>query len=220
MAKIRTIEQIQELLDDELAWRKKELAVIKSLVTARSSSVEIINCHIRSGIALIYAHWEGFVKAAGTAYLTYIASQRLTYSELANNFVAIATKRLLNDARESNKMIIYAKVVELFTSGLTDRCNLPTEIETKSNLSSEVLREIIYILGLDYGEYATKAKLIDETLLKSRNHIAHGKYLVMDLEELIDLHRATINLMDLFSNQISNAASTKAYQRMSNDQST
>jgi hypothetical protein len=182
--------------------------------------VEIINCHIRSGIALIYAHWEGFVKAAGTAYLTYIASQRLTYSELANNFVAIATKRLLNDARESNKMIIYAKVVELFTSGLTDRCNLPTEIETKSNLSSEVLKEIIYILGLDYGEYATKAKLIDETLLKSRNHIAHGKYLVMDLEEFTDLHRATINLMDLFSNQISNAASTKAYQRISNDQST
>jgi hypothetical protein len=57
MAKIRTIEQLQELLDDELAWRKKELAVIKSLVTARSSSEEIVNCHIRSGIALAYAHW-------------------------------------------------------------------------------------------------------------------------------------------------------------------
>ena len=145
MTKIRTIEHLQQLLDDELAWRKKELAVIKSLITARSSYAEIINCHIRSGIALVYAHWEGFIKEAGNAYLTYIASQKLTYLELANNFIAIAAKRLLNDARDSNKMVIYAKVVELFMSGLTDRCNLPTEIETKSNLSSEVLREIAVI---------------------------------------------------------------------------
>ena len=75
---------------------------------------------------------------------------------------------------------------------------------------------IAHTLGLDYGEYATKAKLIDETLLRNRNNVAHGKYLVMDIEEFIGLHRAIINLMDLFSNQISNAASTKAYQRSSN----
>jgi hypothetical protein len=92
MTKIRTIEQFQQLLDDEWEWRKKELSVIKALVTARSSK-EIINCHIRSGIALIYAHWEGFIKAASTNYLMYIASQRLTYSELTNNFVSIAAKK-------------------------------------------------------------------------------------------------------------------------------
>lgn len=214
MTKIRTLEQLQLVLDDELAWRKKELAVIKSLVTARAST-EIINCHIRSGIALIYAHWEGFIKAAGDAYLIYIASQRLTYSDLTNNFVAIAAKRLLSEAGLSNKVIVYAKVTEFFISGLTDRCNFPTEVETKSNLSSEVLREIAYILGLDYSEYETKAKLIDETLLKSRNEIAHGKYLLIDIEQFIDLHRTMIDLLDLFSNQISNAASTEAYKKTS-----
>jgi hypothetical protein len=205
---------LQIILDDELAWRQKELAVIKSLVTARSST-EIINCHIRSGIALIYAHWEGFIKAAGDAYLTYIASQRLTYSDLTNNFVAIAAKRLLSETGLSNKVTVYAKVTEFFISGLTDRCNLPMEVETKSNLSSEVLREIAYILGLDYREYETKAKLIDETLLKNRNEVAHGKYSLIDVEQFIELHRTIIYLLDLFSNQISNAASTKAYKRTS-----
>jgi len=217
MAKVRTIEQLQLLLNEELAWRKSELAIILSLVNARSSSAEIVNCHIRSGITLIYAHWEGFIKAAATAYLTYIASQRLTYSELAHNFVAIALKRLLNDARESNKMTIYAQVVELFTSGLTDRCNLPTEIETKSNLSLEVLKEIISTLGLDYKAYKEEATFIDKTLLASRNSLAHGDYLLVGTEEFIKLHRTIINLMNLFSNQISNAASTKAYQRTSNN---
>jgi RiboL-PSP-HEPN len=148
MTKIRTLEQLQLTLDDELTWRKRELAVIKSLVTARSST-ELTNCHIRSGIALIYAHWEGFIK-----------------------------------------------------------------IETKSNLSSEVLREIAYILGLDYTEYEDEAQLIDETLLKNRNEVAHGKYLSISVEQFIVLHQTITHLLDLFSNQIKNAASTKAYRRI------
>ena len=212
MTKIRTIEHLQQVLDDELAWRKKELAVIKSLVTMRSS-MEMTKCHIRAGVALIYAHWEGFIKAATTAYLTYVASQRLTYSELTDNFVAFASKRLLNEARDSNKMIVYAKVVELFTSGRDSRCILPTEIKTKSNLSSEVLKEIVYTLGLDYGDYATKANFIDETLVGNRNSIAHGNYLLVEISDFIELHGIVIDLLNIFSNQISNAASTKAYKR-------
>ena len=213
MMKIRTIEQLQQHLDDDLAWRKKELTVIKSLVTTRASSAEMVNCYIRSGIALLYAHWEGFIKAASVAYLTYVAAQRLTYSDLTNNFVAIAAKRLLNEAGLSNKVTVYAKVAEFFISGLAERCSLPTEIETKSNLSSEVLREITYTLGLDYREYEIKAKLIDEKLLKNRNEVAHGQYLLIDKELFIDLHIEIVNLLDLFSNQVSNAASTKSYIR-------
>ena len=200
------------VLDTELIWRKKELAVIESLVT-KGSSEEVVHCHIRSGIALIYAHWEGFIKAAGQAYLTYIACQRLTYADLTNNFVSMAAKRLLNEAGLSSKVTMYVKITEFFTSGLTDRCTLPIEIETKSNLSSEVLKEIAYTLGIDYREYEINANLIDETLLKSRNEVAHGRYLVIDVAEFVYLHRTIINLLNLFSNQISNAASTKAYRR-------
>jgi len=212
MTKIRTLEHLQSILDNELAWRKSELEVIKSLVTARTST-EIINCHIRSGIALLYAHWEGFVKAAGNAYLIFITSQKLTYLDLTNNFVTIAAKRLLSEAALSNQTTIYAKVTDFFMSGLTDRCTQPMEVQTKSNLSSEVLREIVHTLGLDYREYETKAKLIDRTLLKNRNEIAHGQYLLIDVQQFLELHRTMIDLLDLFSNQVSNAASTKAYKR-------
>ncbi|BCL83998.1 hypothetical protein ccbrp13_64630 [Ktedonobacteria bacterium brp13] len=212
MTKIRTAEQLQQVLDDELAWRKKELVVIKSLVTANSSP-EIINCHIRSGVALTYAHWEGFIKSAGNAYLDYIMTQQLTYAELTNNFVTIAAKKLLRDAGSSNKVTIYAKVTDFFTSGLTERCSIRMEIETKSNLSSDVLKDIIYTLGLDYTEYETKAKFIDKALLKNRNEIAHGKQLLIDKDEFINTHETVVNLIDLFSNQISNAASRKTYKR-------
>src|SRR5207245_672311 len=142
----RTLEQLQQALDDELVWRKKELAIVKSLVTARSSK-EVVDCHIRAGITLLYAHWEGFIKVAGAAYLTYVASQRLTYLELSDNFVAVSAKKILNEARESSKIAASIKMTTFFTSGLSERCNLPLEIATKSNLSSEVLKEVVSSLG-------------------------------------------------------------------------
>ena len=210
---IKTLELLQMTLDEDLAWRKKELTTIRSLVLSKSSK-ETIDLHIRSGIALTYAHWEGFIKAAGQAYLAYIACQRLHFSELSNNFITIAAKGKLTEARQSNKMTAYAQITEFFMAGLDETCNLPIEIETKSNLSSEVLREITYILGVDYREYETKADLIDRTLLKSRNEIAHGKYLTIGLEQFLELLDEVIQLLNLFSNQISNAASLKTYKKV------
>ncbi len=218
MVKVKTIEILQQSLDDELAWRKKELAIIKSFLPVKSSTkvpaTEFVNCHIRSGIALLYAHWEGFVKAAGNFYLEYIISQKLQYAELANNFVALAAKRFLSDFTVVNKVTAHVSVTEFFLSGLTDRCSYLAEIETKSNLSSDVFKEIILMLGLDYKEYAPKANLIDETLLKNRNYIAHGNYLLVDVDTFMVLHGTIIGLMSLFATQISNAASTQSYKRV------
>lgn len=218
MTKIRSVEDLQQKLDNELAWRKKELAIMKSLVPAKSSSkmpsTEITNCYIRCGIALLYAHWEGFIKAAGNFYLEYIISQKLQYVELANNFIALAAKRFLNELDAADRVTAHMSVTEFFLTGLANKCSYLSEIETKSNLSSEVLREIAYILGLDYGEYETKANLIDETLLKNRNYIAHGNYVPINIGTFIALHRTVIDLMVLFANQISNAASTQAYRRV------
>src|SRR5579859_3694905 len=155
MTRVRTLLDLQQRLDDELAWRKKELAIISSLIpSARSSSkvpaTEIVNCYVRSGIALLYAHWEGFVKEAGDLYLNYIISQRLKYEELTNNFVAMAAKKHLSDFGFSNKVTDHIRVTDFFLSGLSERCNGFAAIETKSNLSAEVLKEILSALGLDY----------------------------------------------------------------------
>lgn len=222
MTKIRTIEDLQQNLDYELAWRKKELAFMRSLITTKSSSkvpaTEKVNCYIRSSITMLYAHWEGFVKIAGNFYLDYIVSQKLQYVDLTNNFVALAAKRFLHELDSADKVTAHMSVTNFFLSGLTKRCSYLMEIETKSNLSSEVFREIIFILGLDYKLYETKANLIDEILLKHRNHIAHGNYsprnFPVDVDIFIDLHKNVIELMDLFADQISNAASTQAYKKM------
>ncbi len=91
---------------------------------------------------------------------------------------------------------------------------LPKDIiSTASNLSSEILREITSILGIDFSPYSTKSVLIDTKLLKTRNEIAHGEYSIFDREEYIELHAEIIAMLDLFRTQIENAAINEDYIR-------
>ncbi len=218
MSKIRTPDQLNEMLHDAITWRKAELRDIKSLIQTSTFSSSKLNCLLRSGVALLYAHWEGFVKESGTAYLEFVSMQGLKYDELAPNFIALAMKARLNEAGQTNKAIIHNEIVKFFLLELSTKSHISYDnaISTESNLSSKVLENIIYILGLDYSHYRTKAELIDEKLLKNRNHIAHGKHLIIDKSEFMEIFEEIVKLMELFYNQISNAAITEAYKRQAN----
>ncbi len=70
-------------------------------------------------------------------------------------------------------------------------------------------------LGLDYSRFATKEKLIDEKLLKNRNSIAHGQYLLVSFAEYIDLHDEVLGIMQDFYNQVENSAFSGGYRKPS-----
>jgi hypothetical protein len=91
---IRTFEQLNTALSEELAWRKRELTGLKFLVEKppRGGSQTIL---LRAAIALLYAHWEGFIKAASNAYLEFVSFQRLKNSQLAKNFLALSVRSVL-----------------------------------------------------------------------------------------------------------------------------
>ena len=182
--KLRTAEQLSDRLSNELAWRKKELSEVKSLVETKKFSPAKHNALIRSGVCLLYAHWEGFVKLAANSYLEYVRMQTLCYEELASNFLALAMKEKLKEAKDTNKPSLYIPVCDFFLDELNQRCSLPKDaISTESNLSSQIFREITHILGIDFSLYSTKSVLIDTKLLRTRNEIAHGEYSIFDEEE-------------------------------------
>ena len=77
---MRTLNSLQDFLDEEIAWRIKEIADLK--MSVRSSSEAHRKTLIRAAIPLLYAHWEGFVKVASEGYLNYVNSQKLRYDQL------------------------------------------------------------------------------------------------------------------------------------------
>ena len=61
---IRTAEQLSDKLATDLAWRKKELSEMKSLIEAKNVSDQRHKALVRGGVCILYSHWEGFVKLA------------------------------------------------------------------------------------------------------------------------------------------------------------
>ncbi len=216
--KIRSLEDLEQRLSQDLVWRKRELADLKSLIETRNFSQSKQNAVLRSGVALLYAHWEGFIKTAANSYLEFVSRQQLPYKDLAINFVAIAMKTELDKAQSTNKATIYTEVTAFILTQANQRSSVPYEgiVSTNANLSSTVLREITCLLGLDYSFYQSKDKIIDEKLLSRRNKIAHGEslpYLSLDREEYQHLQEEILAMMEDFRTQVENNASQRLFCR-------
>ena len=121
----------------------------------------------------------------------------------------------LNEASKTKKATVFTEVANFMLTQTNQKSSLPYEdvISTDSNLSSEILREIVCLLGLNYSFYETKEVIINEQLLKRRNGIAHGEHLSLDRDEYQQLHNEILAMMENFRTQIENNASQKLYCR-------
>lgn len=208
----RTLEELSDHLSRDIAWRKRELSSLKRNI-ALSKDDLAQRLLLRAGVAVLYAHWEGFVKEASGAYLDFVSRRRLTYDQLAINFVALDIKRQIDAAAQNDDQEARIEIVRfLTTSRSSKRSTLPREMDTRSNLNSKILKGIILMLGLDYSFFKDNEHLIDLKLLEMRNKIAHGNYLLVDTESFAELQVKTLAMMEDFRNQIDNAAVLEAYK--------
>lgn len=212
---IRTTDQLIEKIAEDLIWRRKELTDLKALVESFQGDFLRSRVLIRGAIALLYAHWEGFVKKASSYYLEYVSSHRLPYKNLATNFVALSLRSKYFELGASEKLSAGNALAEFFCSGLERQSKVPYKntFDTKSNLSSKVLIDILDALGLDNSQFETRYKFIDTNLVNPRNHIAHGEILDMSVDEYLDLHQKVLSLVETFRNEIENASVLRRFER-------
>jgi len=216
--KVRTLDELTDRLSEELVWRKRELAAIRALVEAGAIQPARKEFLIRAGVALLYAHFEGFVKEAGNLYLNFVKSQQLPNSQLRSNFQALIFKELIPISQGKARASSLANLVDFVDGDMEKRSNIGIKgaIDTESNLSAKVLKEIVWILGLDYAPFSPKEHLIDGNLLYQRNHIAHGNYLVVDQPGYLDLHAQVVEMLENFNDQIEQNAANRLYARSQN----
>lgn len=210
--KIKKTEKLQDLLDKDMAWRKKELINIKLLIHSTKNKTLC-----RAGIALLSAHFEGFIKQAANLYIVHVSCQKIKLSDLRTNFVAIHLGKTFDRCATSDKITVYQHVIDNFLRKYTIDIfrvkydpNKPI-IKTEANPSSTVVKNIFESIGLDFSPYETKARYIDSDLLSNRHSIVHGENVDIELSEFDNTFTIITKMMAEFSEQILGAAINKDY---------
>ena len=147
--KIRTLSSFQDAIDHDFAWRLKEIASLKTSV--KQSGVLAAPTIIRAGLALLYAHWEGFIKSGAIAYLEFVSSRGLLYSELQSCFAVMGMKGellTLERSRKADGLIAAYEFVKSQGNGKATFA-LSSAIDTESNLSSTVFANIMHSIGIE-----------------------------------------------------------------------
>jgi hypothetical protein len=87
----------------------------------------------------------------------------------------------------------------------------PDLIDTRSNLSTDVITDICLLCGVDPTNFEQHRTFVDVLLLKRRNAIAHGQQEFIDASEVNDLVANVLGLMAAFRSLLENKIYMKAY---------
>lgn len=197
-------------IGEDYAWRRKELHIVKDMIPDTNNPKQ--NAALRFAVPILYAHWEGFAKNACESYLSYVAYKSLLHNELKPQFIALSLTKKIGNLEKKN---IEEKTItiEFLLNEINKKSNIPVKnvIQTKSNLRFEVFEEIIFLLGLDASKFITFKFLIND-LVDSRNHIAHGNYLLVKFQEYENMHAEIGNLMETLKTEIENSAMQELFR--------
>lgn len=212
MSKPYTADDFTQLVTSDRTWRIREISDLKTAIRRADHSLEKVL--LRALVTVSYAHWEGHVRSSAKLYLTHIALRRFEYASLSPQFL-------------KNYFLPRLSALSTSRSSVASRCDLLDDIlsssdkrfsrvnddlvNTKSNLNSEVLREICLICEIPRDDFETHENFIDAILLKRRNAIAHGEDTFIAKDDLDDLADRTIGLMRMFGESLDNKVQLKGY---------
>jgi ribonucleotide reductase beta subunit family protein with ferritin-like domain len=117
--------------------------------------------------------------------------------------------------KESKQTHVNVAAIDFMRDGLSKRAQMKIEtaINTESNLSAAVFQNILSTVGLDPAAYESKSNLINESLLKRRNEIAHGEYIDVQKDEWATLADEVLLMLRQFKTDIENAMVLKSFRR-------
>lgn len=216
MSKIRTLEQLSDALSGDLAWRKRELVTWTGMLVGARAREHEQAVLLRGAWALLYAHWEGYVKLSCQAYLQYVSNQGLLVADLSTELAAIALRGTITSLAESKQLSSHTQLVQSIRSDQLP-AYLPFDnstIRTYSNLTFSVFEEILRSVGCDPNRYEHLRDEIDKRLVVHRNSIAHGRQLLVDFRDWDLIREQVVPALNDVQSKLENAAAMKMYRRL------
>lgn len=103
MAQESTLTWLYDELEKDYSWRIIELSNLKSIIEENPipKKKDVL---LKSGIVMLYAHWEGFIKKASDTYYKYVISQNYTLEKYSACFISIFLKKELDELSTSKKL--------------------------------------------------------------------------------------------------------------------
>jgi hypothetical protein len=212
MSKPYTEQDLTDLFDADLIWRRKELSDVKSAIKAADAPAKPVL--LIALIAISYAHWEGYIRTCSNRYFQHLTLRRKPFSELERQIYV-------------NTFLGRVDAVHRQRVSLKDRCDLindildgrggrfgymnPSLLDTQSNLNTDVIKDICLICAVDPSHFESQRTFIDIFVLKRRDAIAHGQQEYIQEDEIDDLVASVLSLMTHFRTLLENKVYTKAY---------
>lgn len=213
--KIKTIEKLQDKIDEEMAWRKKELLSFRQLVESNTDSQKTL---IRAGVALLCAHFEGLIRMSSNYYVVFISCKKIPVAQIQNSFMALKFKKKMIECSKTEKSSVHKTLFDKIDE-IKDKyfeINFSEDdliIKTESNPSSEKVSEIMSILGLDFGVFESKKHYIDSRLLAQRHKIVHGEKIELSLEDFTETFDIIMQIMEDYTKLILQAAEDETFKK-------
>lgn len=178
-------------LEEEMSWRSEEILFFQNqcaLITKPDDQ----NKFRRALILLLYANFEGLCKFAFTLYVSAInaasiscrdATYAIAAASLSDVFQYLRDgtgkakdfkKQGLPDDKVLHKFARDREFLEQAMQIMERKVTIREDVvDAESNLNPEVLRKILFRLGLPHDQFSDIEKSIQD-LLRIRNNIAHG----------------------------------------------
>jgi hypothetical protein len=212
MSRAYTENDLSTILDVDLVWRRKELSDLKA--ATRSADLAAQPVLLRAVIAMSYAHWEGYVRTCANRYFEFLTLRKKPFVELERQlYVNSMLPRV--DAMHRGRVSLEARcqVINEILDGQGGRFSRVHSdlVDTRSNLNTDVVKDICLICGVESDHFETNRTFLDTLLLKRRNAIAHGQQEFIRPDEIDNLVGTTLALMAAFRSLVENKVYTKAY---------
>lgn len=214
-------DELQSFIEGDKAWRKKEMTLLKSFVFSSSGTNE--HTYIRAGVALLYSHWEGHIKATSLRYMDYLNRLQLKLSQLSDNYVTTYIFEKVVLLNGSKSVSSYNGISNAICNNLDNEVfNIdPSKvIKTESNLKVRLLEDILHVIGIDNAVFMANKAHIDGALLKYRNRISHGERTEglqstgLSKPSYNILHDKVIELLDHFDDLLINHVLNEMYLKV------
>jgi hypothetical protein len=181
-------------ISGDLSWRESELGSLKILLSRPDITKPQREVLLRASWAMLYAHYEGFVKTSLTVFYEEAKKRVAGCGHLPKETRISALVSIISRIR-SLPAGEFLEEIEGFEKKYYTTSPEFREVETKSNLWPNLLVDLLKEADIE-NEIVEVHRHKLKTLVARRNQIAHGKQdIIAEVDYYFEYEKAVYDLM-------------------------